>query len=95
MFFKWFIINIHLVPSLASFVAGLVFLMLAPLKYMTRTDKDIILNPFAIIAEYNKTETRLFFMGMVLLIVGLVSLTVITSKFGYYYFNGSVPTLTN
>ncbi len=93
MFFKWLIINKHLMPSLISFVIGSLLLIFAPLMYQMRTKTMVIFNPFGLVRQYNKSERKVFYIDAVLLTMGLLSLIVITDKFGYYYFNNGVPTL--
>lgn len=92
MVLEWLSINPHLIPSCVFFWGGGILLVLAPLMYQIRIKKIIILNPIKAIMHYTKLEKRILIIGIILLILGLISLILITKFYGYYYFDEGVPT---
>jgi cytochrome c biogenesis factor len=88
---KWLAINSHLIPSVICFILGFIFIVAAPSIYRIRKRKMNVLVP-ANIFEYSKTERILLISGVVLAVVGIISMVAISELYGYYYFKNGVPT---
>lgn len=83
---KWLSINIHLIPSITCFFVGMVLLIIAPILYQIRIKKILIINPVKAIKKYNQNEKSLFIIGTVMIIIGIISVVLISEFYGYYYF---------
>ncbi len=93
MIIKWLLINPHLIASYVCLFVGFILLILAPVLYQVRMKKIIILNPFKIIREYTPRERKILIAGVILFLMGFLSSIMIEERYGYYYFDNSVPTL--
>jgi hypothetical protein len=91
---EWLSINPHLIPSFVSCLAGVILLTVASILYHIRKRKFIVLSPIAVIAGYTRFEKKLFFIGIILAALGLISLLIISELYGNYYFDNGVPILT-
>ncbi len=90
---KWLSINPHLIPSFVSFLAGIILSAVASILYHIRKRKVIVLSPIEVIKGYTRFEKKIFFVGIILAALGLISLIAISERYGYYYFDNGVPTL--
>jgi len=73
--------NPILIPFVSLFLIGLIILALAPMAYMARKRKHVIL-PTDVI-KYNSREMLMLFIGIVLAITGIFAIGVIFDKYGY------------
>jgi uncharacterized membrane protein len=91
---EWFFINRHLIPSFIILLAGGILSVVASILYHVRKKKIIVISPIEVIGGYTRFEKKIFFAGIILAIVGLISLIAISQLYGYYYFVNGVPTLS-
>lgn len=75
--------NPHISPFILAFFVGAVLLVLAPVKYRSRTG-EAIFTPFDL-AKYNELERNLLFWGVVLAFGGIIGAAVISDTYGYNY----------
>jgi len=47
-----------------------------------------------VIAGYTRFEKKIFFIGIILAALGLITLLIISELYGNYYFDSGVPTLS-
>ena len=80
---KLLILNPHLALFFLSFMFGVLMLVLAPLKYRTRTkNMKIALTPYDLM-KYNKKEKNILIYGIVFAALGLIGAAVISEQYGY------------
>ena len=91
---EWLSINPHLIPSFVSCLAGGILLIVAPILYHIRKRKFIVLSPIEVISGYTRFEKKIFFIGITLAALGLITLLIISELYGNYYFDNGVPTLS-
>jgi hypothetical protein len=89
---EWFSINPHLIPSFVILLAGGILSIAASILYHIRKKKIIVLSPIKVIGGYTRFEKKIFLVGIILAMVGLISLIAISELYGYYYFDNGVPT---
>ena len=75
--------NLHIAPFIGAFFVGLIFLVLAPLKYRSRTGKKIV-TPFDL-SRYNEVEKKLLTWAVVLVLGGILGAAIISEIYGYNY----------
>jgi hypothetical protein len=83
-----------LIPSFIILLAGGILSVVASILYHVRKKKIIVISPIEVIGGYTRFEKKIFFAGIILAIVGLISLIAISQLYGYYYFVNGVPTLS-
>jgi hypothetical protein len=83
-----------LIPSFIILLAGGILSVAASILYHVRKKKIIVISPIEVIGGYTRFEKKIFFAGIILAIVGLISLIAISQLYGYYYFVNGVPTLS-
>ena len=92
---EWLSINPHLIPSSVIFLAGGILSVVASILYHVRKKKVMVLSPMEVIGGYTRFEKKIFFAGIILATLGLISLIAISELYGYYYFDNGVPTLSS
>ena len=91
---EWLSINPHLIFSFVIFLAGVILLVVASILYHVRKRKIIVLSPVEVIAGYTKFEKKIFFVGIILSALGLITLLIISELYGNYYMDNGVLTLS-
>jgi hypothetical protein len=75
-------------------LAGGILSVAASILYHVRKKRIIVISPIKVIGGYTGFERKIFLAGIILAMVGLISLIVISQLYGYYYFVNGVPTLS-
>jgi hypothetical protein len=91
---EWFSINPHLIPSFVILLAGGILSVVASILYHVRKKRVMVVSPIEVIGGYTGFEKKIFFVGIILAMLGLISLIAISELYGYYYFDNGVPTLS-
>lgn len=73
---KWLSIDPYLLPSFVSFMAGIILLAVATILYNIRKRKVIVLSPTEVIGGFTGIERKIFFVGIILAVFGLISLLI-------------------
>jgi hypothetical protein len=66
----------------------------ASVLYHVRKKRIFVISPIEVIGGYTRFEKKIFLAGIILAMVGLISLVTISQLYGYYYFDNGVPTLS-
>jgi uncharacterized membrane protein len=91
---EWLSINPHLIPSFIILLAGGILSVVASILYHVRKKRVIVVSPIEVIGGYTRFEKKIFLVGIILAMLGLISLIAISELYGYYYFDNGVPTLS-
>jgi hypothetical protein len=75
---QWLYINPHLIPSFVIFLVGLILLVVASILYHIRKRKVIVLSTIEVIRGYTGIEKKIFFVGIILAALGLITLLMIS-----------------
>ena len=91
---EWFSINPHLIPSFIILIGGGILSVAASILYHVRKKRFMVISPIEVIGGYTRFEKKIFLVGIILAMFGLISLIAISELYGYYYFDNGVPTLS-
>jgi H+/Cl- antiporter ClcA len=73
-------LNPHLIPFKIIIVLGALFIGLAPFNYSRRTGQSTGITN---LVNYSKKEWKLFFVGIILLMIGMIGNSSMKDKYGY------------